>query len=182
MKIVTFLANGFEESEAIIVVDILRRAGITVEMASITDNLEVVSARQIRVIADKKFSDIKAEDFDAVFLPGGGAGVKNFIASSDLSNFMKSFYNSDKIIIAICAAPTFLDKLGIIKGKNVTVFPDMIKEIASAKYVDEKVVVDGKLITSKGFGTAIDLGLKLVEKFVSLDASLELKKKIVYNP
>jgi len=181
MKIVTFLANGFEESEAIIVVDILRRAGIIVETASINENLEVESSHQIKVIADKKFSEINCKNFDAVFLPGGGIGVKNFIESVPLASIVKSFYDSNKIIIAICAAPTFLEKLGIIKGKNITLYPDMVKDISSAKCVDEKVVIDGKIITSKGFGTAIDLGLKLVEKFISLEKSLDLKKKIVYD-
>jgi len=181
MKIVTFLANGFEESEAIIVVDILRRASITVEMASINENLEVISSHQIRVIADKKFNEINSKDFDAVFLPGGGGGVKNFIESASLAKVISDFYKANKTIIAICAAPTFLEKLGIIKGKNITLYPDCIKDISSAKCINEKVVIDGQIITSQGFGTAIDLGLKLIEKFISREKALELKDKIVYN-
>jgi protein deglycase len=180
MKICVLLAQGFEEIEAITVIDLLRRANIEVETFSINQSKEVTGGHKITLTADALFDVNISNNFDGIFLPGGGEGVLLLAGENKVIEAVKKFNRADKFIIAICAATFVLERAGIIDNKNVTCYPTWEDKISSAKILRENVVVDEKIITSRGVGTAIDLGLKLVEIFVSKEESEKLKKQIVY--
>lgn len=175
------LANGFEESEAVIVIDLLRRAGYDVKLVSITHDKEVTSSHNLKFITD---STLESEDFangDAIFLPGGSMGVDNLAANKKVLEIVKEYHNKNKYIIAICAAPYVLEIAGILNGKRVTSYPATKEKLKSIKeYSENKVVIDGKLITSRAFGTSIDLGLALIELFSGEKEKDKIKKAIVY--
>ena len=182
MKINTFLAEGFEETEAIAVIDLLRRANFNVNIVSITEKTEVNGGHNIKVIADSTISKTNLNDADAIFLPGGGLGVENLSKNQKVLDIVKNFAQDGKYIIAICAAPAVLEKAGVIANKKVTSFPGMKEKLPSiASYLEDSVVIDGKIITSRGIGTAIDLGLKIVEIFKGKDESEKLRKGVVYK-
>lgn len=162
MKFACLLANGFEETEAITVVDCLRRAGIEVVLVSIHD-INVKGSHGITVIADKLFEDM--HNYDGLFLPGGQPGSTNLANDERVLELVRYYAENDKWISAICAAPTVLAKAGILKGKRMTSYPTSNEKgiFHEAIYLEDIVVVDGKLVTSRAMGTAIHLGLKLVQ-------------------
>ncbi|MBO4376935.1 MAG: DJ-1/PfpI family protein [Lachnospiraceae bacterium] len=179
-KVAAFLAEGFEEVEAITVIDILRRANIEVTTISTMESDKVLGGHGIEVKADALFGDVKYEEYDMLFLPGGGLGFKNLKAHKGLAALLLKFNGEEKFITAICGAPTVLGGLGILKGKKATVYPGLESELEGAICSTDSVVRDGHIITSRGVGTAIDLGLKLVEIFAGAEASKALGKSIVY--
>jgi 4-methyl-5(b-hydroxyethyl)-thiazole monophosphate biosynthesis len=175
MRLIVPLAEGFEEIEAVAIIDVLRRANIKVDVVGVED--EIVAGRNgIKILCDKIISDVKPEDYDGIVLPGGNPGYKNLENNQQVINFIKYFNSKGKIIAAICAAPTILEKIGILEGKKATCFPSMKDKIRN--FVDEKVVVDDNIITSQGPGTAIEFALEIVK---SLDPSYyeQLKKDLV---
>lgn len=177
-KILVLLAEGFEEGEMIIPVDVLRRAQFQVDLMSIGSR-EVVSSHGIRIIADKTFSDDSA--YDALFLPGGQPGSRNLGNDERVLALIRRFDQEGKIVSAICAAPTVLAKAGILKGKNVTSYPvsDIDTVFAGAHYRTDDVVVDGKLITSRGVGTVLPFAYTLAH---TLGADSDaLKRIMVYS-
>lgn len=179
MRILTILADGFEETEMIAVVDLLKRGGVDVVLASINEEI-VTGGHGVKIVSDCLLSEADFNTFDGVFLPGGGAGVDNLSANAGVISIIRSFNESGKWIIAICAAPALLDIAGIIKGRNVTVYPSCKDKVPSAHYSEEKVVVDNKIVTSRGLGTSIDLGLKLLELFKGREMSLKIKSSVIY--
>ena len=161
-KIAVILAEGFEEIEALTVVDIMRRAGEHCDLVSVK-GLEVTGAHNIKVIADVLLSD-EIKRYDLIVLPGGMPGSKNLKNNTDVIELVKYFNNQKKLISAICAAPIVLAEAGIIKGKNITSYPGFEEELRDANYkTEEKVVVDGNIITSRGPATAIEFACKLLE-------------------
>ncbi len=162
MKFACLLANGFEETEAITVIDCLRRAGVEVDCVSIHE-LEVTGSHQITVKADKLFGDM--DHYDGVFLPGGQPGSTHLGNDERVLNLVRDYVHQDKWVSAICAAPTVLAKAGIIKNKDITSYPtsNVNGMFDEANYKDDLVVVDGKMVTSRSMGTALHLGIKLVE-------------------
>ncbi len=181
MRVDVFLASGFEESEAIIVIDILRRMDYLVNLISISDQKEVLGGHKVKVIADYTLDNWDIKGCDALFLPGGGLGVENLSKSQKVLDIVKECYENGKYIIAICAAPMVLEKSGILKDKSVTSYPSVREKLKSIKnYSEDKVVIDKKIITSRGFGTAIDLGLEIVKIFSSDADMKKLKESIVY--
>lgn len=175
-----FLAEGFEEVEAIAVVDILLRAELGVKLISITDNLCVTGAHGIQINAQCKLTDLKETKARLLFLPGGMPGSTNLGKSTILKNSIIKANQDNRYIAAICAAPIVLGSLGLLKGKNATCYPGFESDLVGAKIISEKVVVDGNIITSKGMGTAIDLGLKLVEILVGEETAKNIEKSIQY--
>ena len=162
MRLMVPLAEGFEEIEAVAVIDVLRRGGIKVDVVGIED--EVVTGRNgIRVLCDKTISDVKPEDYDGIVLPGGNPGYKNLENNQQVLNFVKALNNKGKLVAAICASPTILEKIGILEGKKATCYPTMKDKIKN--FVDERVVVDKNVITSQGPGTAIEFALEIVRFF-----------------
>jgi 4-methyl-5(b-hydroxyethyl)-thiazole monophosphate biosynthesis len=164
MKIYVHLAEGFEEIEAVSVIDVLRRADMDVETVSITGKMEVTGAHNITVIADKLFEEINYDKGAMIVLPGGMPGTTNLEKHAGLTEKIKAYAKQDKWLAAICAAPMILGRLGILNYKSATCYPGFEKELIGANYLASvPVVQSGKVITSRGPGTAILFGLKIVE-------------------
>lgn len=180
-RVLVLLADGFEEIEAITCIDILRRAELDVTVAGV-GKLSVKGAHDVEIKVDTEIGSCKDLP-DAIVLPGGMPGVNNLAASKDVTALINKCYKEGKIIAAICAAPSYvLLPTGIIQSKQVTCYPgceDLLKD--KAKFVDEKVVVDANIITSKGPGTAFDFALKLVEILVGKSAKETVRKKTLYE-
>jgi protein deglycase len=181
VKILTLLAEGFEETEAVTLIDILRRAGYDVVTASITGSLQVTGGHGITLTADTLFSGNMQGDIDMLLLPGGGPGVNNLAASSKVIELVRQYRTEKKYIAAICAAPFVLEKAGVIKGVRVTAFPTWQVKLESAIVTDEPVVMDGKIITGRGVGAAIDMALKIVEVASGKEKREEIARSIVFN-
>lgn len=181
VKIMVFLSDGFEETECVAVVDLLKRAGIEVSFIS-TLNREVKGNHNITLVSDKMIWEIDPiNEFDGIFLPGGQPGVSNLLNQDIVINTVREFYRAGKYVCAICAAPLILEKAGLLGNKKFTCFPSVKKEIKSGGYQEEKVVADGNLITGKAMGVAIDMGLKMVEVFQGKEEALRLGKAIIYS-
>ncbi|KHD34444.1 thiamine biosynthesis protein ThiJ [Clostridium acetobutylicum] len=162
MKIVLFLAEGFEEVEALTVVDILRRADIICDMCSL-EAKEVVGAHKIKVCADKTIEDIDIAEYDGLVLPGGMPGAENLRNSEFVINAVKKFNEEKKIVAAICAAPIVLGKAEVLEGRDATSYPGYGDEMGNCNYIEKITVKDGNILTSRGPATAIYFGLRLVE-------------------
>jgi 4-methyl-5(b-hydroxyethyl)-thiazole monophosphate biosynthesis len=161
------LTDGFETVEALAVIDILRRAEIDVKTVSITGKCEVTSAQNIQVKADSLLEDLNKsnlESDDVLFLPGG-PGHKSYMESEKLLDLLRSHNEKGGRLAAICAAPSILGRLGLLKGKKAMCFPGFEKYLEGADVVSApaRVVTDGNITTSRGMGTSIDLGLELVK-------------------
>lgn len=173
-------ATGYEEVEALTVVDLLRRAGIDCRMVSVYDEDYAVGSHNITVKMDEKISDI-GNDSDVVILPGGLRGVNNLKASDKVKSIVVDQYNSGKLVAAVCAAPTALGSFGILKDKKATCYPGMEDQLESREFLTDPVVTDGNVVTSRGLGTSIEFGLKLVELLKDKNTADELAVKIVYR-
>lgn len=161
-KAVIFLANGFEDIEALATVDILRRGGVDVTIAGVTGEI-VTSSHNLKVVADKLADDIKAADYDAVICPGGMPGATNLRDSQKVLDTIKEAYNAGKIVAAICAAPMVLEKAGVLQGKNFTMYPGMENYAPSGNYKNNVYVVqDGSVITGAGPAATFEFALTLV--------------------
>lgn len=164
MKVALFLANGFEEMEAVSPIDILRRASIDVVTVSISDKKEVVGAHNITVLADKLFSEVDFTGFEALVLPGGMPGASNLFAHEGLKKLILSFDNEKKNIAAICAAPAVvLGGLGLLKGKEAICYPGFEEQLNGAIVSSKSVVTTENFTTGKGPGVAVDFALQLVK-------------------
>lgn len=161
-KIVVFLAEGFEEIESVCVIDILRRAGIEVVTAGISPN-PILGSRRIQVLADKSIDEVSSEDFHMVVLPGGLPGVTNLEKDDRVIRFLKEMNAKEKYIAAICAAPKVLQKAGMTQGKKITSHPSLSDQFPESHYLEDRLVVDGRLITSRSPGTALEFAFQLVE-------------------
>jgi len=163
-KVAVYLAEGFEEIEALTTVDILRRAEIEVNLVAVGEKLEVVGAHNITVIADTLIEDIDHDIYDMIVLPGGMPGTTNLDLSEILKKQIIDFNFKNKYIGAICAAPLIIGKMGFFKAREATCYPGVESHLIGATYRDDiDVIVDGNFITSRGPSTAIPFALKLVE-------------------
>ena len=176
MKVMVPLANGFEEIEALAIVDILRRAGIQTETVGIVGSV-IESSHGVRVMVDKRINEIVPEEYDAIILPGGSPGYKNLARSNRLMEIIKDFNNKNKIIGAICGSPSILAKQGLLDNKKATIYPGNEKLLAYPR--DKAVVTDGNIITSQGPGTAIEFALKIVEKLLDQHTAQRLRRELV---
>ena len=179
-SVYVFCADGFEEVEGLTAVDLLRRAGVSVTMVSIMGRTKITGARNISVNTDILIEDIK-EEADMLVLPGGMPGTLHLKDHEGLGKLLQKAYKNEKYLAAICAAPTVFEKYGFLEGRKATSYPAMEEELKSADYQTDKVVVDGKIITSRGMGTAIDFAAKLVEIIKGTKEKDELLKSIVYG-
>lgn len=161
-KIIVFLAEGFEEIEAISIIDILRRAQISVTTVSVGKDKMVKGAHSIVVEADKLFDEVDFTSYDMVVLPGGMPGAKNLQDHAGVKEQLKIFAEK-KQIGAICAAPMVLGSMGLLKGKRATCYPGFEPELIGANVTNEPVTVDGNIITGRGPAFAINFTLQLVE-------------------
>ncbi|MBQ9765168.1 MAG: DJ-1/PfpI family protein [Lachnospiraceae bacterium] len=178
-KVYAFLADGFEEVEALAVIDLLKRAKIETIMVSIMDSLTVTGAHDIKVVADKLYSEIDYRDADLLFLPGGGLGTKNLKAHKELADNLLDFAKDDtKRIAAICAAPSVLGLLNILNNKKATCYPGFEEQLLGADVVADGVVTDGRITTAKGMGVSIALGLELISLLIDKETSDRIKAEI----
>lgn len=158
----TFLADGFEEVEALAVVDVLRRAKIDAKLVSITDHYEVRSSHNVIIKADLIFKEAEFDKADVLFLPGGVPGTPNLEAKKELMEQILEFNKKNKRLAAICAAPSIYGKLGLLNGKKASCYPGYEQFLQGATYLREKAITDGNITTGRGMGSAIELGLELV--------------------
>ncbi|MCP4650517.1 MAG: DJ-1/PfpI family protein [PVC group bacterium] len=177
-KVLILLAEGFEEMEAVISIDILRRAGLDVVTVAIGGDLLVRSARNVTIKADVYLKNYEGIP-DAVVLPGGTAGAERLAASEIVIDLIKTCTAQGKTVAAICAAPAIvLPKTGVLDGKRATCYTDCETMFNSQiTFVKEDVVVDGNIITSAGPGTAIDFALAVVEVLLGEEIVAKLKEK-----
>ena len=159
-----FLAEGFEEMEALAPVDILRRAGLDVCTVGVTGKV-VSGSHKIPVTADIIADEVDFANMEAVVLPGGLPGTYNLEASEVVKKSIEYCVANDKYIAAICAAPSVFGHMGILDGKKATCYPGFEKDLLGAEYTAEPVTVDGKIITGKGAGVSVEFALKLAEIF-----------------
>lgn len=161
-KVLVPLAQGCEEIEAVTVIDILRRAGIEVVSAGL-DSQPVRASRGVVLLPDMALEAALQQDYDMVVLPGGQPGTNNLKADIRIVNLLQQMSAQGKYITAICAAPSVLASAGLLDGKNATSFPGALNSFSAVNQQSAAVVTDGKFITSRGPGTAIDFALTLVE-------------------
>lgn len=171
-------ANGFEEVEALTVVDMLRRAGITVEMISLNEDLFVTGSHNITVKCDKLLKD--AEILDAVVLPGGVPGVPNIEKNNKAVELVKNHYDNKKLIAAICAAPTLLGRAGLLSDKKAVCYPDLMDTLVCKEKVNQKVIEDGNVITSQSAGTAMEFAFTIIKYLKDENTAENVKKSIYY--
>lgn len=177
--VVLLLADGFEEVEAITPVDILRRGGVEVVTCSITNELCVCGSHGIMIDADDCLENIEYENVDAVILPGGLRGTENLENDSEVEYLLELMHNNNKLICAICAAPSILGKRGYLKGKKATCYPEFDYCLDGA-YTGARVETDGNIITSKGMGTAMDFALAILTYIKGKDVADDVARSTMY--
>ncbi|GHV82567.1 DJ-1 family protein [Spirochaetia bacterium] len=169
-KALVFLADGFEEVEAITPIDYLRRAGVELTTVSISDSRMVTGSHGIPVTADAVLADIAGADssvYDAMLLPGGMPGAANLAASGGVGGLLKGQAAAGRIVAAICASPAVvLAPLGLLAGRRFTCYPGMEGTVRGAKWSEERVVIDGNIVTSRGAGTAAEWAIALIGTLV----------------
>ncbi|MBE6607429.1 MAG: DJ-1/PfpI family protein [Ruminococcaceae bacterium] len=179
-----FLANGFEETEAICPIDIMIRAGIDVELVSVSEDLIVKGAHGITLRADKKIKEISIarEDLELIMLPGGMPGTTNLFDCRPLRDMLVLAANKGITLAAICAAPMILGRLGLLADKNAVCYPGFEGELIGAKIPKRaKVAVSENIITAAGMGVATEFGLAIVEKLRSKEAAVKIAKAIRFK-
>lgn len=170
------IADGFEEVETVTPIDLLRRAGVEVIVAALTEGIHVTGRTGITVHADTTLASVEPRTFDALVLPGG-PGVKHLRADLRVRSILERHTAAGRWVGAICAAPTVLHDAGLLSGRRYTAHFSVGNEL-TAILANERVVVDGSVITSRGAGTALDFGLALVERLVSPDKAAEVAASI----
>lgn len=168
-KVAVHLADGFEEIEAISIIDVLRRAGLDVVTVSITGKYEVHGAHQINVIADVLFADVDYDGIRMIVLPGGMPGASNLNAHEGLKEQILKFNEGKKPLAAICAAPLVYGNLGILSGLQAVCYPGFEKYLSGAEVLTSPIVESENVTTGRGPGVAIQFALKLVEQLVSVE-------------
>ena len=192
-NVLVLLAEGFEEVEAVTPVDYLRRAAIEVTTAALGSELAVTGSRGIRVFADASLEDLflggklEPEAWDAVVVPGGAGGADNIAASKRAGDFLKAMAAAGRIVAAICASPArVLAPLGLLAGKGFTCYPGeelKVPPSAGAVWKEDRVVVDGNLITSRGAGTAGEFAAALIGALLGGEEAATLAGKVLlYTP
>ena len=183
-RVAAFFADGLEECEALVVCDCLFRSGIPVDKVSITDNLAVTSSHEVTVVCDRSIrdDDFSFDEYDLLFLPGGMPGTTHLGECAALMEAVRAQVGAGRDLAAVCAAPSLLARLGLLEGRRATSNPSFQQVLADhgATVLQDPVVIDGNLITSKGLGTCVELGLALVRRILSDEAAEALKDQIVY--
>ncbi len=174
--VLTVLAAGFEEIEAVSPIDLLRRSGVEVTVASLGPDLEVVGRSGIRLRADVSLAEVIHQTFDCLLLPGG-PGVKHLRADPRIVPLVQRHAADGSWVAAICAAPTVLLDAGLLAGRRFTAHPSVASELPAALSA-ERVVQDGRIITSRGAGTAVDFGLAVVEALQGKARAEEVRRAI----
>lgn len=173
-KVYAFFADGFEEIEALTAVDTLRRAGLNVEIVSVTPDEIVVGAHDVSILCDVNFECCDFSDASLLLLPGGMPGAATLDKHEGLRKLILRFAEENKPIAAICAAPMVLGKLGLLKGRKATCYPSFEQYLEGAECLDQPVVRDGNIITGMGPGAAMEFALTIVELLSGKEKADEL--------
>ena len=181
MKVCVFLADGFEEIEGLTVVDILRRAGVSVTMMSVTGNRMIKGSHGITVEADALFDGADAAKADMLVLPGGMPGTKNLQAHRGLLGAMEKAARQGRRIAAICAAPSILGSMGLLKGRTATCYPGFEDMLEGASYTSQGVITDGNITTCRGLGYAMDLGMEMIRLLQGPQQAERIREAIQYD-
>lgn len=176
-----FLAEGFEEIEALTVVDLLRRDQIPVQMVSVDGTPYVKGSHEIEVKADCTMQDVDPANACMLVLPGGMPGTENLFASEALKEMVLDFHKTNRRIAAICAAPSILGRWGILQGKKAVCYPGREEMLEGATVLKDEVVTDGNITTSRGMGTAIAFGLEILKLLDCETEAGAMKSKIIYR-
>lgn len=174
------LGTGFEEMEAVVPCDLLRRAGVDTKFVGI-GGLEILGSRGITVKADCTELEARWEEAEMIVLPGGLGGVASIRGSAVVMDGVKKAYDDGRYVAAICAAPTILAQLGITDGKKACCYPGMEEEMGAALMEQQGSVRDGKIITGRAAGSAFDFGLALIEALCGATVSRQIAEEVVYS-
>jgi len=182
-RVMVLLAPGFEELEAVAVIDILRRAHVNVQICSTTDEDHVTGGHYMTLKTDVRlaFIDIYNDVYDLLYLPGGGEGVKNLAANEKVMTFLRRFYEDKGFIAAICAAPWVLEQAGILGEHKVTSFPSFQDQLHPKTYVEEVFVASENILTSRGAGTSMEMGFSILETLGLTEEAKKLREDMQYN-
>lgn len=176
-----FLADGMEEVEALMIIDLLRRTKkLNVVTVSIKEDLLVESSHKIKLYADKNIDEINFDEGDCIFLPGGAPGTPNLAACEKLTENILKYNEQGKWLAAICAAPSIYGQLGLLKDKNATSYPSFADKMNCKNY-GGGVVTDGNFVTGKGLGVALEMGLELINVLVDEETSRQVAEAIQYH-
>lgn len=177
MRCAIFLAKGFEDCEALITIDMLRRADIPIDTVSITDDPQVMTSHGVKLFADTVWEHIDVSDYDVLILPGGKVGTENLGRFEPLTDALSQHFQAGRLTCAICAAPSVLGRLGMLKGRHYTCFPSFRDEAYEGIYEQELAVEDGNLITGRGMGATIEFARCIIRKL----AGEEVLRKVEYG-
>lgn len=180
-KVYIFLADGFEDIEGLTVVDLMRRAGIDIETVSIKNSREITTSHNITMYTDRIFEGTDFSDADMLVLPGGMPGTKYLGEYAPLKELLLEFYEKGGKVAAICAAPSIFGFLGFLKNRKATAYPSFMNSLEGAETVEDQVVVDGNVTTSRGLGTAIPFALSLIEQLLGKEKAEEIAESVVYS-
>ena len=176
-----FLADGMEEVEALMIIDLLRRTKkLNVVTVSIKENLLIESSHNIKLYADRNIDEINFEEGDCIFLPGGMPGTTNLGACEKLTSLIVKYNEDGKLLAAICAAPSVFSDLGLLRDKNATSYPSFEEQMDCKKY-GGSVVTDENFVTGKGLGVALEMGLELIRILVGQETSDSVAAAIQYD-
>ena len=180
-KVYIFLADGFEDIEGLTVVDLMRRAGITITTVSIKNTKQITTSHGIPMLTDTTFHETDFSDADMLVLPGGQPGTTHLGAFEPLTGLVKNFYDNGGKIAAICAAPTVFAEIGLLHGKKATAYPACMEGLGDAVKSEENVVIDGNITTSRGLGTAVDFALSLISQLLGQEKADQIAESVVYK-
>lgn len=179
-KIAVFFAEGYEEIEALTVVDICRRCDIYVDMISVTGDYMVTGSHNIPVKTDKLFEDADFSEYDMLVLPGGLKGTQGLETHDGLMAQIDAFYADGKYVAAICAAPSIFGHRGILKGRRACSYPSFESHLEGAEVTEGPVEISDNVVTGRGMGAAIPFGLAIAGIFCGQEAADDMAEKIVY--
>ena len=184
MKVLVLLADGFEEVEAVTPIDFLRRAGIDVTVAGVPGR-DIAGSHAIRIHADTAVDEISggpSSDFDAVVLPGGMPGAEHLAASGEVLSVVRGLFERGKLVAAICAAPAVvLSKAGVLGGRKFTCYPGFEKRTFDGTFVEDRVCVDGNLITAGGAGVSAEFSIAVIEYLAGRTAAEKIHAATLQN-
>lgn len=179
-RVVVFMAQGFEEMELTITVDVLRRAGVEAVIAGLVSEIgPITGSRGIKMLPDMTLDGVDPQQFDMAVLPGGIEGTKNLAESEKLLQLLKTMHSAGKKLAAICAAPAVLVKAGLLKDRRATSHPAAASHMQGTCYCEDRVVIDGNITTSRAAGTTFEFAFALVEQLVSHAAVAEVNKGVL---
>ena len=180
-KCAIFLADGFETCEGLITVDLLRRAGLTIDTVSIKDTTDVTTSHGVHLKTDHAWNEIDPASYDVLILPGGKLGTQNLEAYEPLREAIRRHTDENRLMCAICAAPSILGHMGLLKGKKYTCFPDFEDASYEGSYQMELAVRDGQLITGRGMGATIEFARTIIRTLCGEEVLTKVDRGIQYE-